>query len=166
MGGATPPGGGRCSAAPTRSGPATWPRPCPRPAGRPPAQAPGPLLGRSLDALADAAARARLTASLLPPRRGRTPARLPVAERYALALTAAEAGLDLATPRDEAEAAELAAALDAWRDGARIPAGPVRTCFRLVEPAQHAGDGEDSDGCPRPAVAGGVRPAVLRTTPA
>ena len=106
-------------------------------------QAPGALLGSSLDALADAAARARLTASLLPPRRGRTPARLPVAERYALALTAAEAGLDLATPRDEAEAAELAAELDAWRDGARIPAGPVRTCFRLAEPAQHAGDGED-----------------------
>jgi hypothetical protein len=35
-------------------------------------------------------------------------------------------------PRDEAfgdEVAELAAELDAWLDGARIPASPVRTCF-------------------------------------
>jgi hypothetical protein len=117
-------------------------------------QAPGALLGSALDALADAAARARLTASLLPPRRGRTPARLPVAERYALALTAAEAGLDLATPRDEAEAAELAAALDAWRDGAQIPAGPVRTCFRLAEPGPHAEDSEDLPPGPAPPEAG------------
>jgi superfamily II DNA or RNA helicase len=101
------------------------------------AQAPGPLLGSALDALADAAARTRLPASLLPARRGRTPARLPVAERYVLALTTTDARLDGLTPEDEAawgEAAELAAALDAWRDGALIPAGPVRTCFRLTEP--------------------------------
>ena len=45
------------------------------------AQAPGPLLGSALEALADAAARTRLPASLLPARRGRTPARLPVATR-------------------------------------------------------------------------------------
>ena len=98
-------------------------------------QAPGTLLGSALDALTDAAARARLPASLLPPRRGRTPARLPVAERFVLALTAADARLDVVTPQDEAETAELAAELDAWRDGAVIPAGPVRTCFRLAEPA-------------------------------
>ena len=36
------------------------------------------------DALADAAVRTRLVSSLLPVRRGRAPARLPVAERYAL----------------------------------------------------------------------------------
>jgi SNF2 family DNA or RNA helicase len=118
-------------------------------------QAPGALLRSALDALADAAARARLTASLLPPRRGRAPARLPVAERYALALTATEAGLDLATSRDEAEAAELAAALDAWRDGARIRAGPVRTCFRLAEPGPRAADGEDL----------AARPAATETGP-
>ena len=99
---------------------------------------PGPLLASALDALADAAARARLPASLLPPRRGRTPARLPVAERYVLALTTTDARLDAVTPPDEAfwgEVAELAAELDAWRDGAQITAGPVRTCFRLAEPA-------------------------------
>ena len=103
-------------------------------------QAPGTLLGSVLDALADAAARARLPASLLPPRRGRTPARLPVAERFVLALTTTDARLDVVTPQDEAETAGLAAELDAWRDGAVIPAGPVRTCFRLAEPASQDSD--------------------------
>ena len=101
-------------------------------------EAPGTLLASALDALADAAARARLPTSLLPPRRGRTPARLPVAERYVLALTTTDARLEAVTPQDEAfwgEVAELAAELDAWRHGAQIPAGPVRTCFRLAEPA-------------------------------
>ena len=101
-------------------------------------EAPGTLLASALDALADAAARARLPASLLPPRRGRTPARLPAAERYLVALTTTDGRLEAPTPQDEAfwgEVAELAADLDAWRDGAQIPAGPVRTCFRLAEPA-------------------------------
>ena len=104
---------------------------------------PGPVLAGALDALVDAAARARLPVSLLPPRRGRTPARLPVAERYVLALTTTDARLDAVTPPDEAfwgEVAELAADLDAWRDGAQIPAGPVRTCFRLAEPAEPDSD--------------------------
>src|SRR6266699_3533321 len=97
--------------------------------------APGTLLGSALDALADAAARARLTAPLMPARRGRAPARLPLAERYVMALTTADARVDVATPEDEAEAAALVAELGGWRDGALIPAGPVRTCFRLAEPA-------------------------------
>ena len=106
-------------------------------------RAPGLLLGDALDALADAAARTRLPASLLPARRGRAPARLPLAERYVLALTTTDARLDGVTPQDEAlwgEVAELAAELDAWRDGAQIPAGPVRTCFRLTEPAASDSD--------------------------
>jgi superfamily II DNA or RNA helicase len=102
--------------------------------------APGTLLGSALDALADAAVRARLTAPLLPARRGRIPARLPLAERYVMALTTADARVDVVTPEDEAEAAALAAELDAWRDGAVIPAGPVRTCFRLAEPAAAEAD--------------------------
>ena len=65
-------------------------------------EAPGTLLAGALDALADAAARARLPVSLLPSRRGRTPARLPVAERYVLALTTTDARLDVVTPQDEA----------------------------------------------------------------
>jgi hypothetical protein len=102
--------------------------------------APGTLLGSALDALTDAAARARLTAPLLPVRRGRIPARLPLAERYVMALTTADARIDVTTPKDEAEAAALAAELGAWRDGAVIPAGPVRTCFRLAEPAAPEAD--------------------------
>ncbi|MBV9208678.1 MAG: ATP-dependent helicase, partial [Actinobacteria bacterium] len=97
-------------------------------------EAPGALLADMLDALADAAARARLPQYLLPARRGRAPARVPMTERYVVALTSADARIDVATAQDRAEAAELAAELDAWRDGARIPAGPVRTCFRLIEP--------------------------------
>ena len=102
--------------------------------------APGTLLGSALDALADAAARARLTGPLMPARRGRAPARLPLPERYVMALTTADARVDVATPEDEEEAAALAAELGAWRDGAVIPAGPVRTCFRLAEPATPEAD--------------------------
>jgi superfamily II DNA or RNA helicase len=94
----------------------------------------GLLLADALDALTDAAARTRLPAPLLPARRGRGPARLRVAERFVLALTTADARVSVLTAQDEAEAAELAGELDAWLDGAQIPAGPVRTCFRLVEP--------------------------------
>jgi SNF2-related domain/SNF2 Helicase protein/Helicase conserved C-terminal domain len=96
------------------------------------------LLTDALDALADVAARARLGRdpgfALLPARRGRRPARVPVAERWAAALAGADAQVPVATPQDEAEATDLAAALDEWRAAAQVPAGPVRTCFRLTEP--------------------------------
>jgi SNF2-related domain/SNF2 Helicase protein/Helicase conserved C-terminal domain len=103
------------------------------------------LVTDALDALADASARARLARDpeygLLPTHRplplhgsGRRPARIPVAERWAAALTGVDAQVPVTTPQDEAEAADLAAALDNWRAAAQAPAGPVRTCFRLVEP--------------------------------
>ena len=95
---------------------------------------PGAVAAAALDCLADAAARARLPGSLLPARRGRTPAHIPLAERYVVALTSTDARLAVATPREATEAATLAAELDAWLERARIPAGPVRTCFRLAEP--------------------------------
>ena len=96
------------------------------------------LVTDALDALADASARARLGRDpefrLLPARAGRRPSRIPVAERWAAALTGTDAQVPVTTPQDEAEAAELADALDDWRAAAQAPAGPVRTCFRLVEP--------------------------------
>jgi SNF2 family DNA or RNA helicase len=105
------------------------------------------ILTDALDALTDAVARARLSAqAVLPPRKGRRPARLPMAERWITALTSADARVDVGTAEDEQEAAELAAQLDAWHHAAQLPAGPVRTCFRLVEPepaedaAEPAGD--------------------------
>ena len=123
-----------------------------------PDTAPEALLAAALNALADAAARTRLRApagdsaeatapgtaarpassSLLPARRGRAPARIPVAERYVAALTSTDARVEVATPRDEAEAAALTAELAAWLDSARMPSGPVRTCFRLTEPGDEA----------------------------
>ena len=109
---------------------AAMPASCRAVAGDPP----GVLLAGALDDLVDAAARTRLPGPLLPARRGRTPARLSLAERYVVALTSTDARLDVATPEEEAEAARLATDLDAWLDRAQIPAGPVRTCFRLAEP--------------------------------
>jgi SNF2 family DNA or RNA helicase len=104
------------------------------------AEPPGVLAAGALDCLADAAARARLPGSLLPARRGRTPARIPLAERFVAALTSTDACLEVVTPAEEADAAALADELGAWLDSARIPAGPVRTCFRLAEPAEPEAD--------------------------
>ena len=100
---------------------------------------PGPVLTAALGALADAAARARLAAddpgwALLPSRRGRRPARVPVPERWVMALTGPDDRVEVGTPEDEDEAAGLAAGLAGWREAVQVPAGPVRTCFRLVEP--------------------------------
>jgi superfamily II DNA or RNA helicase len=119
---------------------------------------PAELLAQTLAALTDAAARGRLgrsfggpspresaqQTSLLPVRRGRTPARIPIAERYVVALTTTDARVQVETARDEQEAADLAAELAGWLDSARMPAGPVRTCFRLVEPVSTDDPSEDS----------------------
>ena len=67
------------------------------------AEPPGTLLADALESLTDAAARSRLPGSLLPARRGRTPARLPMAERFVVALTAPDARLEVVTPQDEAQ---------------------------------------------------------------
>jgi len=116
-------------------------------------QLPGPVLADALSWLADAAARSRLPAALLTARRGRSPARIPIAERFVVSLTTTDARIDVATPQDQAEAEQLAAELAAWLDAARIPAGPVRTCFRLAEPAEPAGPAEPT-GPAEPAGAG------------
>ncbi|HEY1918072.1 MAG TPA: SNF2-related protein [Streptosporangiaceae bacterium] len=99
------------------------------------------IFTEALDALCDAAARTRLvTQPLLGRRRGRKPVRIAVAERWATALTAPSAVIEIASDQDETEAAGLAADLDAWHAAAQLPAGPVRTCFRLVEPQPAAPD--------------------------
>jgi SNF2 family DNA or RNA helicase len=68
------------------------------------------------------------------PARGGSGARAQLAERWLAALTAADACLGELTPAQQEAAADLAAELAAWRAAAQVPAGPVRTCFRLVEP--------------------------------
>jgi superfamily II DNA or RNA helicase len=97
----------------------------------------GPLLATALDSLADAAARSRL-ADLLPARRGRRPARIPFPERTLVSLTAPDPVIPVEGGADEAEAREFAAELSDWLAAAQLPVGPVRTCFRLVEPGPDA----------------------------
>jgi hypothetical protein len=91
----------------------------------------------ALDALTDAAVRTRLASEpgfeLLPTGRA-----APLTDRWAVALTAPAAEFSVAT-RELAQAAQLAFVLWAWQDAAQEPPGPVRTCFRLVEPAQRPG---------------------------
>jgi superfamily II DNA or RNA helicase len=101
----------------------------------------GTTLADMLDAFADATARTRLQVPLLPARKGRPPARITVSERTVAALTAPDARVQVETAQDVAEARSLAADLGAWLATAQLPAGPVRTCFRLVEP-----DSDDDGG--------------------
>jgi hypothetical protein len=134
-----------------------------------PAGAPSALvLTDALDALTDAAARASLSSqpgfTLLPARRGRRPARVPVAERWAAALTSANPHVAVTTPEDEAEATALEAELAAWRAAAQVPVGPVRTCFRLVEP--EAGAADRAGGAARADEAGGAARADEAATAA
>jgi SNF2 family DNA or RNA helicase len=110
--------------------------------------APGPLLAGMLDALADAIARTRLPGALLPARRGRRPAQIPFIERTVASLTASDPLVEVEGAADERDARELASAFAEWLAGAARPAGPVRTCFRLVEPDPDLapGHGADDDG--------------------
>jgi superfamily II DNA or RNA helicase len=96
---------------------------------------PGPLLADMLDAFADTAVRTRLPGAVLPARKGRPPARIPVAERTVVSLTGADPLVAVATGEDEREARELCAAFARWAASAGRSAGSVRTCFRLTEPA-------------------------------
>jgi SNF2 family DNA or RNA helicase len=86
----------------------------------------------ALDLLTDAAVRARLALApgfaLLPARAG-----APLTDRWAAALTGPDGELSV-PDRERASAAQLAFALWAWQDAAQEPPGPVRTCFRLIEP--------------------------------
>ena len=68
----------------------------------------------------------------------------PLTDRWAAALTGADGGLGV-TKAEAARAAQLAFALWAWQDAAQEPPGPVRTCFRLIEPDQPASAGDWTD---------------------
>ena len=107
--------------------------------------APGPLLAGMLDDLADATARTRLPGALLPARRGRRPARIPVIERTVESLTASVPLVEVEGAEDEREARELTSAFAEWLAAAARPAGPVRTCFRLVEPPTPPTPSDPSD---------------------
>ena len=96
-------------------------------------QRPAELLSDAMHALVDAAVRERLAErgvlDALPPRRGRLPARFPVAEAWLQALSTADGRFD-AEPDDMAE---LERALAAWTEFGVGQTGPARATFRLRE---------------------------------
>jgi SNF2 family DNA or RNA helicase len=97
------------------------------------AESAGTVLLDALTGLTDAAVRGVVPHPLLAPRTGRAPDRLPLAERWVAALT----GPDAAVAREPGDGTEtLATGLDDWAAAARRPSGPLRVCFRLVEPPE------------------------------
>ncbi|MFE9100614.1 DEAD/DEAH box helicase [Actinomadura geliboluensis] len=94
--------------------------------GRPAAE----VLREALSGLVDTAVRGVVPHPLLVSRR-KEPDRLPLAERWVMALTGPSAAV-AREPRDDP--ADLIAELDAWAAAARRPSGPLRVCFRLAEP--------------------------------
>ncbi|WP_433230671.1 DEAD/DEAH box helicase [Actinomadura formosensis] len=110
--------------------------------GRPAAE----VLREALSGLVDTAVRGVVPHPLLAPRRGGAPDRLPLAERWAAALTGPSAEV-AREPRDDP--GDLIAELDAWAAAARRPSGPLRVCFRLAEPgAEEFGTQEFGTGDP------------------
>jgi SNF2 family DNA or RNA helicase len=106
------------------------------------------VFGRALADLTDAAVRSRLDRvpgfALLPG--GRAGSAPPLTERWLAALAAEDASVRVG-PKEAALAAQLAFALWTWQDAAQLPPGPVRTCFRLIEPPSAAA-GEDDELLP------------------
>ncbi|GAA2872209.1 DEAD/DEAH box helicase [Streptosporangium fragile] len=88
------------------------------------------VLEEALHGLVDGAARLSLPGRLILGNRPGMKAALP--DRWLAALTAEDAALPGVRP---AEAAELGAALTGWLAAAHELDGPVRLCFRLIEPA-------------------------------
>jgi SNF2 family DNA or RNA helicase len=113
----------------------------------PGAENPDEQLSGALSALADAAAREALDGgpSLVPPRRGLSPARLAAGEAWLAALGAPDGRFDA----DPGELDALAAALRPWDDEGTGLTGPARVTFRLTEDAAGQRDGlgdEEPDG--------------------
>ena len=89
------------------------------------------MLREALCGLVDTVVRGTVPHPLLPPRRGRVPDLLPLAERWVEALTGPSPAV-AREPGDDPD--DLIAELDAWAAAARRPGGPLRVCFRLAEP--------------------------------
>ena len=99
---------------------------------------PHEVMAAALAALVDAAAREALPAglALVPPRRGRLPARLPAAEAWLTALTGSDGRFDA----DPGELSALARALAPWEDIGTGRTGPARATFRLAEVTEEPDD--------------------------
>ncbi|MFC4906117.1 DEAD/DEAH box helicase [Actinomadura gamaensis] len=101
------------------------------------------VLREALSGMVDTAVRGVVPHPLLPPRKGRAPDRVPLAERWVEALTGPSA-LVAREPRDDPD--DLIAELDAWHAAAHRPSGPLRVCFRLYEPALPEDDDQLGEG--------------------
>ena len=99
---------------------------------------PHEVMAAALAALVDAAAREALPAglALVPPRRGRLPARLPAAEAWLTALSGSDGRFDA----DPGELSALARALAPWEDIGTGRTGPARATFRLAEVTEEPDD--------------------------
>src|SRR5215469_7549861 len=101
------------------------------------------IVADALDLLTDAAVRASLSAvpgfRLLP-----AAPLTSLTDRWAAALTGPDGQFSVAAA-ETAKAAQLAFALWTWQDAAQEPPGPVRTCFRLVEPPEADTSGSTTD---------------------
>jgi hypothetical protein len=107
----------------------------------------GEVFDAALSALVDMLAQEAVAGGSglpLSARRGRRPARTPVAEQWLAALTSDVNSMAVDEP-DDVAARELAAQLSHWRSGghdaAGSAAGLVRTCLRLCAPASAAAVG-------------------------
>jgi SNF2 family DNA or RNA helicase len=100
------------------------------------------VVADALGLLTDAAVRGRLAAQPGFALLASNPA-AELTDRWAAALADADGQLSVTKP-DVAKAAQLAFALWAWQDAAQEPPGPVRTCFRLIEPDQPASAGDSA----------------------
>jgi SNF2 family DNA or RNA helicase len=97
------------------------------------------VLREALEGLTDTAVRGTVPHPLLPPRTGKRPEPLPLAERWVEALTGQNAQV-VREPGDDPD--DLIEELDAWAAQARRPTGPLRLCFRLAEPGAEPLDPE------------------------
>ncbi len=102
---------------------------------------PDALASEALASITDALVRTRLPESLVPPRRGRRPARPPVAEVWLAALT----GPDANVAADSADLAGLAHQLQPWVESVHESPGPAQLVLRLADPRSTDADPDDPD---------------------
>ena len=97
-------------------------------------RSPTDLVTGAVATLTDAVVRGRLSdMTVLPRRRGRRPARTPVAEAWVASLVSADPCFDA----EADDLAVLARSLEPWTGFGTGPAGPARLTFRLTEQAEH-----------------------------
>lgn len=106
------------------------------------AQSPAAIVADALDAAVDAFVRERMPPSLLPPRRGRRPARTPAVEAWLQALAGAEARIDA----DPDDLALIEDQLQPWDELRREVPGAAQLILRLSDPGPVPTDLADPAG--------------------